>query len=112
MPAAVQDGAVDADVCRFGRREDLLRSGDAVFHHPRGVLSDPVVDPRRWDAMTVFQNRVERDAVVLLRQVLADRRQAKAITIEATEGGVMTGAPRQQALCLAGDGLGDRPDAA
>src|SRR5439155_2742300 len=73
---------------------------------------DPVVDPRRRDAVAVLQHRVERDAVVLLRQILADRRQAEAMTIEAAKGGVMALAPGQEALRFAGDSLGDRPDAA
>jgi choline dehydrogenase-like flavoprotein len=38
----------------------------------QGGLADPVIDPRRWNAVTVIQHRVEGDAVVLLREVLAD----------------------------------------
>ena len=62
MPAAIQDRAVDADVSCLRRGEDFLRTGDTVIHHPRRVLADPVVNPRRRDAVDVLQHWVERDA--------------------------------------------------
>src|SRR6516225_2553665 len=112
VPAAIEDRAVDADVGRLRRGEDVLRAGDAVLHHPCRVLANPVVDPRRRDAVAVLPHRIERDAVMLLWQVLADRGQAKAMAVEAAEGGVMACTPGQEPLGFAGDGLGDRPDAA
>jgi hypothetical protein len=64
-----------------------------VLHHPRRILPDLVIDPRRRDAVAVLQHWVERDAVVFLRQVLAYRRQAQAMAVEAAKGGVMARAP-------------------
>ena len=62
--------------------------------------------------MAVLQHGIERDAVVLLRQILADRGDAQAMAVELAEDAVMVRAPRQNALLLARDGLEHRPGAA
>ena len=96
MPAAVQDRALHADIRRAGGRQDLLRARDAVVHHAQRVLADRVIDLRRGDAVPILQHRIERDPVVLLRQVLADRRQADAAADQFAEGAVMALAPGQR----------------
>ena len=57
--------------CGAGGGQDLLGAGDAVLHHAARVLADRVVDPGRRDAVAVLQHGIERDAIVLLRQVVA-----------------------------------------
>src|SRR3569832_415598 len=112
MPAAIEDRRVDVDVGGAGSFENLLRPRDAMRHHLRGVLADRVVDARRRNAVTVLQHRIERDAIVLLRQVLADCRDRETMAVELAEHRVMLGAPGQDALGLAGDGLEHRAYAA
>ena len=51
----------------------------------------------RRDAVGVLQHRIERDGVVLLRQVLADRHHAGAVAEQLAIGAVVFGAPRQAA---------------
>src|SRR5438046_9472557 len=83
-----------------------------MLHHLPAVLADRVVDPRRRDPMTVLQDGIERDAVVLFREILADRGDAQPMAVELAEHAVMIGAPRQNALLLARDGLEHRSCAA
>ncbi|UCF52213.1 MAG: hypothetical protein JSV48_23570, partial [Bradyrhizobium sp.] len=76
-----------------------------MVHHLLAVLADRVVDLRRGNAMAVLQHRIERDAIVFLRQILADRGEAQPVAVELAEDAVMIGAPWQNALLLADDGL-------
>ena len=62
--------------------------------------------------MAIPEHGIERDPIVFLRQVFADRRQAKPVAIEPAKHRMVVRAPGQQALGLAGDGLHHRPDAA
>ena len=62
--------------------------------------------------MAVLQHGIERDAVMLLRQVLADRRHRKTVAVELAEDAVMIRAPRQDALLLAGNRFEHRSGAA
>src|SRR5450631_4609468 len=112
MPAAIQDRTIDADIGRPGGGKNFPGPCNAVFEHSRAVLADRVVDARRGDAVAVLEDGIERDAVMLLRQVLADRRQAEPVAVEPAERGVVARPPRQQALGLAGNGLRHRSDAA
>src|SRR3984893_19094259 len=112
MPAAIQDRTIDADIGRPGDGKNFPGPCNAVFEHSRAVLADRVVDARRRDAMAVLEDGIERDTVMLLRQVLADRRQAEPVAIKAAERGVVARPPRQQALGLAGNGLRHRNRAA
>src|SRR5713101_6239213 len=89
-----------------------LSPRDTVFDHSRAVLADRVVDTRRRDAVAIPEHGIERHAVMLLRQILADCRHAEPVTIEPAECGVVAFAPGQQTLGLTGNGLGHRPDAA
>src|SRR5260370_29269564 len=104
--------AIDTDIGRPGGGKNFPGPCNAVFEHARAVLADRIVDARRRDAMAVLEDGIERDAVVLLRQVLADRRQAEPVAIKPAERGVVARPPRQQALGLAGNGLRHRSDAA
>src|SRR6185437_8011872 len=82
------------------------------LHHLPRVLADGVVDLWRGDAVAVLEHGIERDAVVLLRQVLADRGEVQPMPIELAEDAVMVLAPRQDALLLARNRLEHRPGAA
>ncbi len=62
--------------------------------------------------MAVLQHGIERDAVVLLGQVLADRRDREAMAVELAKHAVMVRAPWQNALGLARDRFKHRPGAA
>src|SRR5882757_4481082 len=112
MPAAIKDRAIDADIGRPGGGKNFLSPRNAVFEHSRTVLADRIVDTRRRDAMAVPEDGIKRDAVMLLRQALADRRQAEPVAIKPAERGVVARPPRQQSLGLAGNGLRHRSDAA
>src|SRR6186713_3182241 len=109
MPAAPRDGRVDADIGRPRRFENLAAAGERMLHHLPAVLADGVIDPRRGNAVAVLQDRIERDAIVLLRQILADRGKTEAMAVELAEHAVMIRAPRQNALLLADDSLEHRP---
>src|SRR6516164_267177 len=76
-----------------------------MLHHRLRILADGVVDLRRRDAVAVLQHGIERDAVVLLGKVLADRRDVQAMAVEPAEHAMMVLAPRQDALLLARDRL-------
>src|SRR5882757_8364582 len=112
MPAAPGDRIVAADVGGAGGFQNLPAARQPMRHHLAAVLADGVVDPRRGNAVAVFQVGIERDAVVLLRQVLADRGHRDAMAVELAEHAVMIRAPRQDALLLARDRLEHRPGAA
>ena len=71
-------GLSTADIAGAGGRQDLLRPRDAVVHHRRRVLAHACSRSSAPGCRCVLQHRIERDAVVLLRQVLADRRQPDA----------------------------------
>src|SRR5262249_4246396 len=94
------------------RRQDLLRPRDAVVQHAPRIVADRVVDARRRNAMAVLQDRVERDAVVLFGEVLADRGDADTMTSQRPEYAMVLGAPRQTLVAGADHRLHDRPDAA
>src|SRR5207247_8209873 len=55
--------------------------------------------------VTVLQDGIERDAVVLFREILADRGDAQPMAVELAEHAMVIRAPRQNALLLAHDGL-------
>src|SRR6185503_15395845 len=46
------------------------------------VLADRVVDLWRGNAVAVLQYRIQRDPIMLLRQVLANRRKPEPMTVE------------------------------
>src|SRR5437879_1467622 len=85
MPAAPRDRVVDADVGSTGGFENFPSTLQPVVHHLPAVLADRVVDLRRGNAVSVFQYRIERDAVMFLGQILADRGDAEAMAIEPAE---------------------------
>ena len=94
------------------RCENFGRAGDAVLHHAPGVLADRVVDLRRRDAMAVLQDWVQRDAVVLLRQILARNADQQQPVVQRTEDAVMVLAPREATGGHAGDRFVRRASAA
>src|SRR6266702_7641621 len=112
MPAAIEDRVVDAEVCGTRSGEDFLRPRDAVFDHLLAVLADRVIDPRRRDAVAVLQPEIERDAVMLLRQILADGGGRNPMAVELAEDAVVVRAPRQNAFGLARDRFEHRPGTA
>src|SRR4051812_47484054 len=112
MPAAPRDRIVDADVSGAGDFKDLTAARQTVVHHLPAVGADRIINLRRGDAVAVLQHWIERDAVMLLGQILADRRDREAVTIEFAEHAVMIGTPRQNTLLLAGHGFEHRPGAA
>src|SRR3954463_540857 len=112
IPAAPRDRRVDADVARSGGFENLPPARQRMLHHLPAVLADRVVDLWRGNAVAVLQYRIQRDLIVLLRQVLANRRKLEPRTVELAEDAVMIGAPRQDALLLSDDSLEHRPGAA
>src|SRR6202035_3542763 len=85
---------------------------DAVLHHLMAVGADRVIDLRRRDAAGVLQVRIERYPVVLLGEVLADRRKADATVHEFPIRTVMLFAPGQPSTCGTDDRLKNRADAA
>ena len=85
---------------RTGGGQDLLAAGDRVIQHAAGVLADGVVDLRRRNAVAILQHRIERDPVMLLRQILADA-DRHAVTDQAAERIVMALAPGQRPLASA-----------
>ena len=87
-------------------------AGDAVLHHAPRVLADRVVDPRRRDAVAVLQHRIQRDPVVLLRQVLAGDADLQAVVEQLAIDAVMVPAPGQPPRRDAGDRLVHRAGAA
>ena len=112
MPAAPGNRVVNADVGRTGGFENLPAARQSMVHHLPAVRADRVVDLRRGNAVAVLQHGIERDAVVLFREILADRGDAQPMAMELAEHAVMIGAPRQNALLLARDGLEHRSCAA
>jgi hypothetical protein len=68
-----------------------------VLHHAARVLADGVVDPGSGNAVTILQFRIERDAIVLLRQVVAGHADAHSTIEELAIDAVMIRAPRQLA---------------
>src|SRR5713226_9310739 len=112
MPACLPESAIDASIGRAGDGKNFLGPRNAVFEHSRTVLADRIVDTRRRDVMAVLEDGIKRDAIMLLRQVLADRRQAEPVAIKPAERGVVARPPRQQSIGLAGNGLRHRSDAA
>src|SRR5262245_23335032 len=109
MPAAPGYGVVDADVggtCGF---ENLAAARQPMIHHLPAVLADRVIDLRRRDSVAVLQHGIERDTVVLLGQILADRGDREPMAVELAEHAVMIRAPRQDALLLARDSFEHRP---
>src|SRR4051812_18460692 len=111
MPAAPGDRIVDAEVGGAGGFENLPAARQSMIHHFATVLADRVIDLRRGNAVAVFQHRIQGDAVMLLRQVLANRGHTKAMAVELAERAVMIRAPRQNPLLLAGDRLEHRAGA-
>src|SRR5579859_7723132 len=112
MPAAPGNRRIGADVGGAGRFQDLAAPRQPVLHHLPRVLANGVVDPRRRDSVAVLQHGVERDAIMLLRQILADRGDREPVAIELAEDAVMVRAPWQDTLLLARDRLEHRPRAA
>src|SRR6266478_417482 len=109
---AIQDRALDANVAGAGSGENLLRPRDAVLHHLQVVRADRVIDPRRRDAAGVLQHGIERYAIVLLGEVLADRRKTDAMIQELAIDPVMVFAPGQPPRLRTDDRFEDRTDAA
>src|SRR5207244_12154797 len=101
MPAAPGDRTIGVDVGGGGDIENLPAARQSMLHHLPAVLADRVVDPRRRDPMTVLQDGIDRDAFVLLREILADRGDTRPMAVEIAEHAMMIGAPRQTALLLA-----------
>src|SRR6266702_8442239 len=112
MPAAPRDWRIDADVGRTGRFENLAAARQRMLHHLPAVLADGVVDPRRGNAVAVLQDRIERDAIALFREILADGGKSEPMSVELAEHAVMIRAPGQNPPLLADDGLEHRPGAA
>src|SRR5262249_53920566 len=94
------------------RFEKLPAARQRMLHHLPAVLADGVVDPWRGNAVAVLERGVERDPIVLLRQVLADRREPQSMAVELAKYAVMIRAPGQNALLLADDGFEHRAGAA
>src|SRR6185437_5224888 len=112
MPAAPGDRVVAADIGRAGGFENLSPARQSMIHHLPAVLADRVVDLRRGNAVAVLQHGIERDAVVLLGQVFADRGDREAMAVEPAKHAVMIRPPWQNALLLARDRFKHRPGAA
>ena len=86
--------------------------GNAMLHHPPRVLADAIFDAGRGNAVTVLHFRIQRDAVVLFRQVLAGDTDAQPVTVQLTEDVMVFTAPWQTPGGDAIDRLGDRAGAA
>src|SRR6266702_3838323 len=112
MPAAIGNRRIRTDVGGAGGFENLPASRQPVLHHLPAILADRVVDPRRRDPVAVLQHWIERDAVVLLGQILADRRDSEPMAVELAEDAVMIRAPRQNAILLTYDSFKHRPRSA
>src|ERR1700753_2710462 len=76
-----------------------------MIHHRLRVRADGVIALRRRDAMAVLQHGIERDAVVLLRQILADRGEMHTVAVQLAEDAVMIPTPGQDPLLRARDRL-------
>src|SRR3954454_5148946 len=109
MPAAPGNWIVHADIGGTGSFKNLPAARQSVVHHLPAVLTERVIDLRRWDSVAVLQHGIERDAVVLLGQVLADRGHPETMAVEFAEHAVMVRTPRQNTLLLARDRLEHRP---
>src|SRR3954453_17464370 len=112
VPAAIGNRHVEVDVAGAGGGQNLLAARNPVLQHFLAVLADGIVDARRRNAVAVLQDRIEPDAVVLFRKVLADRRRGEPVAVELAEYAVVIRAPRQNALAFAHHGLEYRPDTA
>ena len=64
--------AVDLDVLRARRAQHLLGGVGHVLRHLDLVVAEPVVEAQDGDAPGVLHLGVERDAVLLARQHLAE----------------------------------------
>src|SRR4051794_9269555 len=93
MPAAPWYRVVYADVGRAGSLENLPAARQAMVHHLPAVRADRVVDLRCRNAVAVLQYGIERDAVVLLGQILADRGDREAMAVELAKHAVVIRAP-------------------
>src|SRR5215216_3435464 len=109
MPTTPGYRVVDADVGSTRGFENLAAARQSMLHHLSAVLTERVIDLRRGDAVAVLQHGIEGDAVVLLGQILADRRDPEAMTVEPAEDAVMIRAPRQNAFLLARHRFEHRP---
>src|SRR5258705_3102529 len=103
MPAAPGNRIVHADIGGTSGFKNLPAARQSMVHHLPAVLADGVIDPRRRDSVAVLQHGIERDAVVLLGQVLADRGHRETMAVELAEHAVMIRAPLQNPLLLARD---------
>src|SRR5258708_39131504 len=101
MQASPRYRVVGADIGRACSFENLSPARQSMLHHLPAVLADRIIDLRRGNAVTVLQHGIERDAVVLLGQVLTDRGDPEAMAVEPAKHAVMVRAPWQNALLLA-----------
>src|SRR4051812_39564681 len=111
MPAAPGNWIVHADIGGTGGFKNFPAARQSMVHHLPAVGADRVIDLRRRDAVAVLQHGIERDAVVLLGQVLADRGHPETMAVELAEHTVMVRTPRQNTLLLARDRFEHRPGA-
>ena len=108
----VEDFARDGGGVGAGFAHEFGGTGDTVLHHGGGVGADGVVDARGGDAVAVLQVRIERDAVVFFRQVIAGNADMGAAVVVAAHGGVVAFAPGHAAGFEAGLGFTHRARAA
>ena len=95
MPPAVAERRLVTDIMRTRGAQDFAGARHRVVQHTAAVLAQCVVDLRRRDAVGIPQHRIERDGVVRLGKVLADRHHAGAPAEQAAIGAMMIGTPGQ-----------------
>ena len=104
VPSAVADGLFESHIIGAGGPQNLGATLHREVQHAPAVLAECVVDPGRRDAVGVFQHGVQRDGVMLLREVLADRDHAGAVAKKLAIGVVVRLPPGDAARCHAGYG--------
>ena len=95
VPAANPDRSKPVDLDRAGRLHHLTAPRESVVQHAPAVLTHGVVDLGRGNPVRVDNVQVQRDRVVLFRQVFAGDTDLQTALVQGAENAVMLAPPWQ-----------------